>query len=250
MADPGMTLLDTYRDAVVGVLDRLATEQRGTLETAQAWVAQTLKQDGLVYVTGSGHSHMVAEEVFYRAGGIAPLQAILDPALMLHQGAHRSTQLERVEGYAASVLGAYPMGPKDVLFVVSNSGRNAFPIECALHARARGVRTVAITAMDYAGRVASRHSSGLTLHQIADLVIDNAVTQGDACLEIPGTGMRMGPVSTFAGAFIINVVMAGAVEKLAAEGVPVDVYGSANVDTTEAGTGAIVERWRDRIKGL
>jgi uncharacterized phosphosugar-binding protein len=245
-----LSLIDTYRDLVVGVLDRLVTEQRHALETAQAWVAETLRQDGLVYATGSGHSHLIAAEVFYRAGGIAPLQAIFDPALMLHEGATRSTQQERVEGYAAHVLGDYPMGEKDMLFIASNSGRNAFPVEAALHAKTQRTRTVAITSLDTAAKVPSRHSSGRMLHQIADLTIDNAVAQGDAGLAVPGTDARMGPVSTIAGAFIMNVVMAGAVEQLAAAGVAVDVYKSANLDATDNGAGAIVERWRGRIKGL
>jgi uncharacterized phosphosugar-binding protein len=250
MGDRRMSLIQTYRDKVVGVLDRLVVEQRGALETAQAWVAETLRADGLVYATGSGHSHLIAAEVFYRAGGIAPLQAIFDPPLMLHEGAQRSTQLERIEGYAASVLAAYPLGPKDILFIVSNSGRNAFPVEAALHARTRGTKTVAITSMDHAGKVASRHSSGRSLHDVADLVIDNEVAQGDASLEIAGTDLRMGPVSTIAGAFIMNIVMAGAVEQLAAQGVAVDVYRSANLDNNDTGAGTIVERWRGRIKGL
>src|SRR5689334_11608349 len=148
MDDAGMSLLDTYREQVVGVLDRLVGTQRGAIDTAQDWVAESLGQDGIVYATGSGHSHLIAAEVFYRAGGIAPLQAIFDPPLMLHEGAQRSTQLERIEGYAAGVLAAYPMGEKDILFIVSNSGRNAFPVEAALHARSRGTRTVAITSMD------------------------------------------------------------------------------------------------------
>lgn len=246
----GATIIDTYRDKVVGLLDRLVAEQRQALETAQAWVAETLRADGLVYATGSGHSHLIAAEVFYRAGGIAPLQAIFDPPLMLHEGAQRSTQMERVEGHASGVLAAYPLGPKDILFIISNSGRNAFPVEAALHAKSCGTRTVAITSMDTAGRVTSRHSSGRRLHDIADLVIDNAVAQGDASLAIAGTDLRMGPLSTIAGAFIMNVVMAGAVEQLAAQGVAVDVYKSANLDTGDSGAGAIAERWRGRIKGL
>ena len=169
---------------------------------------------------------------------------------MLHEGAHRSTQLERVEGYAAQVLAAYPMGAKDILFIASNSGRNAFPVEAALYAKTRGVRTVAITSMDHAGKVASRHSSGRSLHDVADLVIDNEVGQGDASLEIAGGTMRMGPISTIAGAFIMNIVMAGAVEAMAAAGIAVDVYRSANLDNADSGAGAIVERWRGRIKGL
>src|SRR5690349_14737141 len=119
------TLTDEYYDSITAMLKELVASQRGKLAQAEDWIADVLAQGGLVYVTGSGHSHMIAEEVFYRAGGAAPVQAILDPALMLHQGAHRSTVLERLEGYARVVLQDYPIGPKDVVLIASNSGRNA-----------------------------------------------------------------------------------------------------------------------------
>ncbi|TMJ37013.1 MAG: sugar isomerase domain-containing protein [Alphaproteobacteria bacterium] len=181
---------------------------------------------------------------------IAPaVQAILDPALMLHQGAHRSTVLERLEGYAETVLEDYPIGPRDVLFVASNSGRNAFPIEAALFARQRGAKVVAITSSDHASHVSSRHKSGKMLHDVADLVIDNQAPYGDACLAIPNSEKRMGSTSTISGSFIINAVMAEAVANLGRRGIAVDIYRSAN-----SGGGAeaeeIVRRWRPRIRGL
>jgi len=243
-----MALIDDYRNRVVETFDRVLATQRDAITTATAWVAESWATDGLVYVTGSGHSHMIAEEVFYRAGGAAPVQAILDPALMLHQGAQRSSQLERVEGYAETVLQNYPIGGKDVFFVVSNSGRNAFPIEAALHAKARGARVVAVTSLDSANRVASRHSSGRRLHEIAELALDTQVPHGDAAIPLRARAATMGPTSTFAAAFIMNAIMAAAVEALATRGITVDVYRSANVDNSDAE--AVVARWRGRIKGL
>ena len=243
-----MGLLENYRDHVTGLLDRLVETQGRAIAEAAAMVAESWASDGLAYVTGSGHSHMIAEEVFYRAGGPAPVQAILDPALMLHEGAQESSMLERVEGYARTVLGNYPLGAKDVLFVVSNSGRNAFPIEAALHAKACGTRTIAITSLSAASGSPSRHSSGRLLHEIADLAIDNHVVAGDAALRLAARDVVMGPVSTIAGAFIVNAIMAEAVDALAARGIAVDVYQSANVEGSNAAE--IVERWRGRIKGL
>ena len=231
-----MTLIEEYCGIITGMLEKLVSTQRDRLATAQDWVADALAADGLVYVTGSGHSHMIAEEVFYRAGGAAAVQAILDPALMLHQGAHRSTVLERLEGYAETVLEDYPIGPRDVLFVASNSGRNASPV-------------VAITSSDHASHVSSRHKSGKMLHDVADLVIDNQAPYGDACLAIPNSEKRMGSTSTISGSFIINAVMAEAVANLGRRGIAVDIYRSAN-----SGGGAeaeeIVRRWRPRIRGL
>jgi uncharacterized phosphosugar-binding protein len=245
-----MTLLKDYRDHVVAMLDRVIATQGQALATARQWVMDAWRGDGLVYITGSGHSHMIAEEVFYRAGGAAPVQAILDPALMLHEGAQRSTRLERLEGYAATLLAGYPITAKDVLFVVSNSGRNAFPIEAALHAKSRGARTVALTSLSHAAHVTSRHGSGKKLHEVADLVLDSQAAEGDACLQIPGRDARMGSTSTIAGAFIMNALLAEAVAALAKDGVAIDVYRSANLQGTEAESEAMIERWRPRIRGL
>jgi uncharacterized phosphosugar-binding protein len=245
-----MTLLREYRDHVVAMLDRVIETQSAAMATAQQWIAETWRADGLVYITGSGHSHMIAEEVFYRAGGAAPVQAILDPALMLHEGAQRSTNLERLEGYAAIAMAGYPIGSKDVLFVVSNSGRNAFPVEAVLHGKSRGARTVAITSLAHATHVTSRHSSGKKLHEVADLAIDSQAAEGDACLQIPGRNARMGSTSTIAGAFIMNAILAETVAMLAKEGIAIDVYRSANLQGTEAESEAMIERWRPRIKGL
>ncbi|MGE0008395.1 MAG: sugar isomerase domain-containing protein [Parvibaculaceae bacterium] len=247
--DGGMMLTEEYCDSITAMLRELVSSQRDKLALAQGWIADVLAQGGLVYVTGSGHSHMIAEEVFYRAGGAAPVQAILDPALMLHQGAHRSTVLERLEGYARIVLEDYPIGPRDVVLIASNSGRNAFPIEAALFAREKGARTIAITSSENAARAASRHNSGRLLHEVADLFIDNRAPYGDACLTIPDSDKRMGSTSTISGAFIVNAVMAEAVASLARRGIDVDIYRSANAGDGEDAD-EIVKRWRARIRGL
>ena len=237
-----------YRNSIVGVLDAILLNSAEALDRARDAVVAALKADRLVYVGGSGHSHLIAEEAFYRAGGIAAAQAILDPDLMLHNGAVRSTMLEREEGRAEQVLSAYPVGPGDVVFVASNSGRNAYPIELALAASARGATTVAITSLAHARATTSRHRSGKLLYEVADIVIDNAGVYGDAALQIDGRSVRMGPTSTIAGAFIVNAVVAEAVATLAANGVAVDVYQSANMQTAEVED--MISRWQPRIRGL
>src|SRR5690606_20251031 len=108
-----------YRDLLVGIIDDLIGQQSAALDAARDALAEALGADRMRYVAGSGHSHMLAEEVFYRAGGIAQAQAILDPDLMLHMGAERSTQLQREEGRAERVLAGYPVGPGDVVVVAS-----------------------------------------------------------------------------------------------------------------------------------
>ena len=58
----------------------------------------------------------------------------------------------------------------------------------------------------------------------------------------------MGPTSTIAGVFIVNTVMAEAVAALAAIGIAVDVYESANMQVAEVEE--MVSRWQPRIRGL
>lgn len=238
-----------YRDTIVTILDRVLDEQAAAFDAVCEAVTSALASDHLIYVAGSGHSHILAEEVFYRAGGIAAAQAILDPDLMLHLGAERSTLLEREEGRAEHVLADYPVGPGDVVFIASNSGRNAYPIEMALACKARGATTVALTSMRHASAITSRHGSGRLLYQVTDLVLDNGGEYGDASLTV-GHERHMGPTSTLAGVFILNAVMAEAVDTLAQRGVDIDVYQSANMQGAEAAAEQMIRRWQSRIRGL
>jgi uncharacterized phosphosugar-binding protein len=239
-----------YRDQIVGILDKVLDTEAAALDAARDAVVAALAADRLVYVAGSGHSHLLAEEAFYRAGGIAAAQAILDPDLMLHLGARRSTLIEREEGRAEKVLADYPIGPGDVVFVASNSGRNAYPIELALGAKTRGATTIALTSRAHASATTSRHQSGKRLFEVTDIVIDNGGVYGDAGLPV-GTGeVSMGPSSTIVGAFILNAIFAEAVDKLATMGIIADVYQSANKQGAETLAEAVIERWQTRIRGL
>jgi len=239
-----------YRDRIVDSLERVVTGQAEAFDAASAAVAKALAADRIVFVAGSGHSHLIAEEAFFRAGGIAAAQAILDPGLMLHESASRSSRLEREAGYAVKVLAGYDIQPGDVVFIASNSGRNAYPIEVALEARTRGATTVALTSMAHTTEVTSRHATGKRLFEVCDIVLDNGAAYGDASLAVGDGTVRMGPTSTVVGVFIINAVIAEAVDDLSRRGIAVDVYQSANSQGGEAAAEDMVRRWKSRIKAL
>ena len=96
----------------------------------------------------------------------------------------------------------------------------------------------------------SRHRSGKRLFEITDHVLDNAGEYGDAGLDVGRGDLKMGPTSTIAGVFILNALIAEAVETLAARGIEVDVYQSANKQGGEDTSEAIVARWKSRIRHL
>ena len=243
------TLRQRYRDQIVAIMDRLLDQEAPAMEAAIAAMAGALRSDRLVHVAGSGHSHLIALEVFYRAGGIAPAQALLDEDLMLHRGAERSTLLVRDTGGAAGALARYLVGPGDVVIVASNSGRNAYPVEMAMAAREAGAVTIALTSRRHSDSVPSRHPSGKKLADLADIVLDNGGVPGDAGLAIPGHPSPMGPTSTVVGVWLLNALMAEVVARLAAEGILVDVWQSANAATGD-NSGELIARWRERVSGL
>src|SRR5882757_9623894 len=121
----------TYIDQIQQLLDRIRTGQAAAIGAAGAMVAGTLEQGGIIHTFGTGHSHMIAEEAFFRAGGLVPVNAILDGRIAFLDGALESTRAEREEGYAHSLLERERISGGDIAIVISNSGRNTAPIEMA-----------------------------------------------------------------------------------------------------------------------
>jgi uncharacterized phosphosugar-binding protein len=242
-------LRQTYRDQIVAIMDEILSTEGEAWDAAIAAIAATLRAGRLVYVAGSGHSHLLALEVFYRAGGIAAAQAVLDEDLMLHRGAERSTRLERDSGRAAAVLKAAGLTSGDVIIIASNSGRNAYPVELALEAKAAGATVIALTSLRHSRSVTSRHASGKRLFELADIALDNGGVPGDAGLTVPGHPAPMGPTSTIVGVWVLNAILAEAVALLARDGIIVDVWQSANSASGD-NSSALVAKWRERIRGL
>lgn len=168
-----MTAIDRYRENLMKTLDRAFDTQKEQLEEAADMILDTLKAGKMVYTFGTGHGHLLALEIFYRAGGMAKVCPVLDEKLMLHISAAGSTQEERKEEWVDELLRRYPMGAGDTLLIFSNSGRNAVPVGLAVEARKRGTRVIALTSLQHSSSVSSRSPRGLRLFEAADLVLDN-----------------------------------------------------------------------------
>lgn len=223
---------DKYFAAARAQLEAIERTERPKIETAAQWMADALLANRFIYAFGAGHSHALAEEIFYRAGGLARVIPILDERLMVHRSATASTDWERKEGLAAEILSRYDMQSGDVLIVISNSGRNAVPIEMAVEAVRRGAKVAAISSVQYSQAFASRHSSGRKLTDIAHVVIDNHGIASDAAVELDGLKQRVGPLSTVSSAFILNAMIVEAAARVLAAGGTPEVWGSANSDAT------------------
>ena len=242
-------LLDQYADHIIDAIHTIRSKEAERLLQAAEMVADTLTRDGLIYVFGCGHSHILAEETFYRAGGLACMAPILYPPLMLHEGAAESSRLERQPGLAEKVLRGYPMTRKDMLFCLSNSGINPVPVELAEAVRNRGIATVAICSGAYFDQP-SRCTGGKHLYEVADLWIDNHAPHGDACLLPEGSVLKTTPLSTITGAYILNSVLAEGTQLALARGVDVPIYLSGNIPGGAERNKALIQRFAPRIRHL
>lgn len=207
------------REAAEAELSRIA-------EAAEVFAA-AIAQGHRWWVFGTGHSHLLAEELYGRAGGLVDVHAILEPSLMLHEGLTKSTAMERLPGLGTVLADLHGLAAGDALLVISNSGRNAVPVELAEAARERGVRVVALTSQAHTHAVTSRAPSGNKLVDVADLVIDNHGVPGDAIVPRE-SGPAVGAASTVVGALLMQAIAVQTVELLDARGIDVGVYESFN----------------------
>jgi uncharacterized phosphosugar-binding protein len=238
---------EQYLDALVALVTRIRNEQSPQIRQAAQLVTDTLAADGLVHTFGTGHSHLLAEEAFFRAGGLVAVDPIRDYRLMMLEGAIASTRAEREHGLARVILARHEVSSGDVAIIVSNSGRNAVPIEMALEMHARHARVVAITSLAQSRAATSRHVSGKRLFELADVVLDNSVPEGDALISVPGIDWPLGPGSTVSGAALVNAVLIEAAALAVARGLRVAVLRSANLEEGDDELERSIAPYRDRI---
>ena len=238
-----------YLSNIRNLLDHIEKNEMSIIHQIASACADTIEKDGLLYFFGTGHSHMVCEEPFYRAGGFANIYPILEKTLMLHEGASESSICERQPEIGARLIENSGISDKDVVFIISNSGRNAACIEAAIAAKSKGATTVAITSLNHSKRVSSRHSSGKKLYEICDFVLDNGGTYGDACIHLEGMepGAMISPTSSVIDITMLNMVMTETAEILLSRGVSLTVFTSANAEGGDDKNAEIIAKFKPRV---
>ncbi|WFR95073.1 SIS domain-containing protein [Rhizobium tumorigenes] len=235
-------ITDAYFLEVIERLNGLRQSLAEPMARAAAVICEAARSDHRVYLFGTGHSHMLAEEVHYRAGGLAITVPVLVGSAMLHEGAVISSVYERTPGLVRPVLERYRMERGDVLIVASNSGVNAAPTEAADYGREIGATVIAITSLAYSAAIAKGRRR---LADIADIVFDNGLPPGDALVDLPGTDLKVGPASTAIGATLLNAIFAEVASQLSGDGNP-PVYRSANMPGAKEINQRLVDVYRPR----
>ncbi|WP_030595550.1 SIS domain-containing protein [Streptomyces fulvoviolaceus] len=238
-----------FFDAAIGLLQRVRDEEAESVAAAGTLLADTVASGGRLFAFGAGHSSLAAQDIVYRAGGLALMNLLAVPGVVGVDvmPATLGSALERVDGLASAVLDCSPLRAGDALVIISLSGRNALPVEMALHARTLGVRVIGVTSVAYATETKSRHSSGTYLKDHCDIVLDSKIAIGDAELTLDTVPAPFAPASTVVTAALLQAVMATAAGNLADRGIEPPLLRSGNVDGGHEWNGRVFEEYGDRI---
>ena len=245
-----LMLYKSYLDKIQEILDKAISTQGAAIEQAAKLTAASIAGGGLLHVFGCGHSQMYAMELFYRAGGLVPVNAILTPALALAPCAPLSTFGERIPGLADVILKNEPVKAGDTLLIASTSARNNVPVEMAIGAKKMGVNVILLYSSEFANSVSSRHSSGKNAGEYADVVIDSCGVSGDAVMSLEGVEAKFGATSSVIGFAMLQAVIVQTVEFLVQQGHKPQVWVSSNLEQGDAINRSYIEKYKTVITNL
>lgn len=235
-----------YMNNISELLEKVYEVNKENIKIVAEKFAETVEKDNLIQIFGTGHSSLLPIEMYSRAGGFGNVNPMSDPDTLMNFGGERSGLLERTCGIADIIYEIYQVKKEDLMIVISNSGRNAMPIEMAKRAKEEGNFVVVLTSYEVNKNVSSRHPSGKKLSDYADIILDNCAGYGDVCMNVEG--YDTGAVSTITGSFILHTIETEATKILTAKGFKPYIYQSQNIDgydNTEVGL-----KFKDRIKHL
>ena len=249
-----MEAWEKYLDCELSYLEEIRKTQRENIMKAAKVCAKCTMDDGIIRVFGVGHSHLIADDIFYRSATLGNVQAILEETATGNSEIFKSGFIEKLEGYAQHIVDYHKIASPDVAIVISNSGNNPMAIDFAHCCKEKGIPVIVLTNVEYSKTLKPRHSRGVHLMDEGDIVISNCSAIGDAAVEVEGLPMRVGSTSSIPFIYLINAVLTQAVQICVDNGFTPDVYynGSLRVNNPEIGKHnfAIVDKYYYRMKNL
>lgn len=213
-----------YFETMQQVIDKVKTTQRDNIKKAAEILAKTTENGGIIYGFGTGHSHLVIDDAFWRAATPANYCALLEQSATGSFEITKSYFIENTYDIGKMVVDYHRITPNDCMIIVSNSGNNIAPVDAAIRAKEKGIPVIAITAVEYSDFLKTKHRDGVKLKDIADVVLDNCSLIGDAAVEIEGFPMKVGSTSTIPNVFLQNAILTEMVDILVKKGFTPDVY--------------------------
>ncbi|MCG8311223.1 MAG: sugar isomerase domain-containing protein [Cytophagales bacterium] len=246
-----LRLLNTFHS----MANRFEEEQQAQLSAAALKMADAIERDRLIYIYGGGgHTTLVMQELFWRAGGLANLCPMIDFAIHPATPAYMYLNHERMHGIGDATVDYYGVKEDDLVLVFHSYGFNPPTIDCALEAKRRGATVVAVSSKDWDDKIPRdfpiRHKSGNHLSDVSDIYIENYVPFGDAVIEVEGFDQPITGISSTIDFYIAHRLEMECVKACIHRGITPPVWSSANIPGGDAKNKALREKYNSRVKFL
>ena len=244
-----------YLETIVSTLEKIRREQGENIHQAATLMADAIRDDRLIHVyAGGGHTTLAMGEMFFRAGGLANNDPLMETALSVFNQALKYLELERTVNFGASIVRYYDLQPGDPLIIFHNIGINAATIDAAMEAKKRGAEIIAVASSFWQKEMPDdhfiRHPSGKNLFDLADICIDDYNPVGDASVLVPEFDTPIAPISNVVDFTIAHLLEIETVRLCVERGIVPPVWSSANAPGGDEKNKAYLERYKSRIKML
>ena len=244
-----------YLEATVALMRKIEAEQRDNIEKAADLLVGAIAADRLIHVYGGGgHTTLVMGEMFFRAGGLANINPLMETGLSVFNQALKYLELERCVNYGRSIVKYYQLQPDDVLVIFHNIGINPATIDAALEAKEQGAKIIAVSSSRWQSEMPPdhfiRHPSRLNLFDLADVCIDDYNEVGDCVVRVPGFETPIAPNSNLIDFFIAHRLEIETVKRCVARGIEPPVWRSANAPGGDEFNARYVAKYSPRVKCL
>ncbi len=242
-----------------GIMTRIEETQMENIGKAAEMMAATIEQKRWVHTFGCGHATLPIEEMYPRIGGFVGFHPMVELPLTFftritgEMGVRQFVFLERIEGYGNEIMKSYDFDPRDIMWLFSHSGINNVNIDVALEAKKRGMKVIVFGSAEAAKGRKTRHSSGKTIFDIADVIVDTCAPLEDASVVLKNHRDKIGPVSTMAFVTCVWMTITTVAEILADRGVKLYIHPSHNVPGDETARERLDEaltEYKNRIAGV
>lgn len=244
-----------FLDKAVEILNKVREEQAGNIDKASDLMAEAIRKDELIHVYGGGgHTTLVMGEMFFRAGGLANINPIMETGLSVFNQALKYLELERTENYGSSIVKYYRIQPGEVFILFHNIGINPATIDAALEAKKCGAKIIAISSSFWQNEMAAdhfiRHSNKMNLFDLADICIDDYNPVGDSLIRLDNFDTPFAPVSNIVDFYIAHWLEIATIKKCTDRGIIPPVWSSANTPGGDAINAEYLKKYYPRVKSL
>ena len=245
----------TYFNKIVENLEKVNKLQAENIKKGACLMADAIEQDKLINVYGGGgHTTLCMGEMFFRAGGLANINPIVENGLTVFNQALKYLELERTVNYGSAIMKYYKLQKDDLLIVFHNIGINPATIDAVMEAKKNGAKIVAVSSSYWQDQMPAdhfiRHPNKTNLFDYADVCIDDFNPVGDAVVNVPGLDTPIAPVSNIIDFYIAHLLEIECVKQCIDRGITPPVWSSANTPGGDEKNAAYLEKYRPRIKML